>query len=193
MEQGLTPKNIAIIGFGAAGGFAAVLASKNLCLNITVFDEKEPFSTLLPTGGGRCNLTYDENDIKEFAKNYPRGEKFLLSVFSKLNQEKTRQLFKDLGIKTYIQQDKRVFPVSDSSKILINDLKKHLNSVKHIKENVINIKKENDIFTVETQNNTYNFDAVILTTGGTGLDSRDITVETVESLFEKKLEICWRQ
>ncbi len=29
---------------------------------------------------------------------------------------------------------------------------------------------------------------VILTTGGTGLDSRDITVETVEKLFEKKLD-----
>lgn len=29
---------------------------------------------------------------------------------------------------------------------------------------------------------------VILTNGGTGLDSRDITVETVESLFEKKLD-----
>ena len=29
---------------------------------------------------------------------------------------------------------------------------------------------------------------VILTTGGTGLDSRDITVETVESLFEKRIE-----
>lgn len=29
---------------------------------------------------------------------------------------------------------------------------------------------------------------VILTTGGTGLDSRDITVETVEGLFEKKLD-----
>lgn len=28
---------------------------------------------------------------------------------------------------------------------------------------------------------------VILTTGGTGLDERDITVETVESLFDKKL------
>ena len=27
---------------------------------------------------------------------------------------------------------------------------------------------------------------VILTNGGTGLDTRDITVETVESLFEKK-------
>ena len=29
---------------------------------------------------------------------------------------------------------------------------------------------------------------VIFTTGGTGLDTRDITVETVESLFEKKLD-----
>jgi len=28
---------------------------------------------------------------------------------------------------------------------------------------------------------------VILTTGGTGLDTRDITVETVESLFDKKI------
>ena len=32
---------------------------------------------------------------------------------------------------------------------------------------------------------------VILTTGGTGLDSRDITVETVESLFEKRIEGSW--
>lgn len=29
---------------------------------------------------------------------------------------------------------------------------------------------------------------VILTTGGTGLDTRDITVETVEELFEKRLD-----
>ena len=29
---------------------------------------------------------------------------------------------------------------------------------------------------------------VIMTNGGTGLDTRDITVETVESLFEKKID-----
>ena len=34
----------------------------------------------------------------------------------------------------------------------------------------------------------YNGD-VILTNGGTGLASRDITVETVESLFEKRIDV----
>ena len=29
---------------------------------------------------------------------------------------------------------------------------------------------------------------VILTTGGTGLDMRDITIETVEGLFDKKID-----
>ena len=82
MEQELTYRNIAIIGCGAAGGLASILLSKNPELNVTAFDIKEPFSTLLPTGGGRCNLTYDEDDVREFVKHYPRGDKFLMSVFS---------------------------------------------------------------------------------------------------------------
>ena len=86
MVQESTYKNIAIIGCGAAGGLASILLCKNPYNNVTVFDTKEPFSTLLPTGGGRCNLTYDEKDVREFVKNYPRGEKFLISIFSKINQ-----------------------------------------------------------------------------------------------------------
>lgn len=54
------------------------------------------------------------------------------------------------------------------SKIIIRDEKKEL--IENI-ENMI----------------TNNID-VILTTGGTGLDSRDITVETIESIFDKKIE-----
>lgn len=54
------------------------------------------------------------------------------------------------------------------SKIIIHDEKKEL--IENI-ENMI----------------TNNID-VILTTGGTGLDSRDITVETIESIFDKKIE-----
>ncbi len=168
MEQGLTYKNIAVVGCGAAGGFVSVLLSKNPELNITAFDVKEPFSTLLPTGGGRCNLTYNEDDFKEFAKNYPRGEKFLLSVFSKFDQKKTRDLFADLGIKTYVQSDNRVFPVSNSSLDVIRRLRKHLQTSNFTfkKEKVISIMKNNNKFIVKTEKSDYEFDNVIITTGG---------------------------
>ena len=126
MEQELIYHKIAIVGCGAAGGLLSILLSKNPELEITAFDVKEPFSTLLPTGGGRCNLTYDEDDVREFVKNYPRGEKFLMSVFSKFGQRKTRELFRDLGIKTYVQPDKRVFPVTDSAAKTIQTLRRHL-------------------------------------------------------------------
>ena len=127
MEQELTYKNIAVAGCGAAGAMAALLLVKNPYFKVTVFDINEPFSTLLPTGGGRCNITYDEDDIKEFVKNYPRGEKFLLSVFSKFDSVKTRCLFDDLGIKTYVQEDKRIFPISNSALKTVEKLRKHLN------------------------------------------------------------------
>ncbi len=187
MEQESTYKNIAVIGCGAAGGFVSVLLSKNPYIKVTAFDIKEPFSTLLPTGGGRCNLTYDEKDIREFVKNYPRGEKFLLSVFSKFDQIKTRKLFKDLGIKTYVQQDKRVFPVSDSSEILIKDLKKHLETpnFNFIKEKVVSVKKNAEKFVLKTENKQYEFETVILTAGGKG-NGFDIAKALGHNIIEQK-------
>lgn len=186
MEQESTYKNIAVIGVGAAGGLVSVLLAKNPELEITAFDEKEPFSSLLPTGGGRCNLTYDENDVREFVKNYPRGEKFLLSVFSRFGQKQTRKLFADLGVKTYVQQDKRVFPISDSSKKTIEILNRHLETLNFNirKERVIEIKKEGTDFIVITSTSQYKFDAVIITTGGHGNG-----FELVEKLGHKIIEL----
>ncbi len=190
MEQESIYKNIAIIGCGAAGGFAAVLLCKNPYNNVTVFDTKEPFSTLLPTGGGRCNLTYDEKDVREFVKNYPRGEKFLISVFSKFGQEKTRELFKDLRIKTYVQEDKRVFPISNSSQKTIQILNKHLetSNFKHIKEKVISVKKE-EKFIVKSENKKYNFDYVIITTGGRG-NGFELAQNFGHNIIEPKPSLC---
>ena len=169
-EQESTYKNIAVIGCGAAGGMVSILLAKNPYYKVTAFDIKEPFSTLLPTGGGRCNITNAENDIKEFAKNYPRGEKFLLSVFSKFNAEQTRKLFKDLGIKTYVQPDRRVFPQSNSSADTINILRKHLNTsnFKFVKEKVVSLEKKENSFEIKTATQNFKFDKVVIATGGRG-------------------------
>ena len=71
---------IAVIGGGPAGCFCAYQLQNQF--EVTVFECKKPLLTLLPTGGGRCNLAHYEFDYKELASNYPRGEKFLYSVFS---------------------------------------------------------------------------------------------------------------
>lgn len=191
MAQESIYKKIAVIGCGASGGLVSVLLAKNPYVKVTAFDKKEPFMTLLPTGGGRCNLTHNESDVREFVKNYPRGEKFLLSVFSRFGQEKTRELFKDLGIKTYVQSDKRVFPVSDSSQKTIQILQKHLQTSNFslVKENVIEILKENNKFIVVTTNKKYEFDNVVIATGGRG-KGFDLAKQLGHNIIEPKPSLC---
>ena len=106
---------VAIVGAGASGCICAYYLLKR-GVDVTLFDSGSPLRTLLPTGGGRCNLAHAQYDFKELAKNYPRGEKFLYSVFSQFSTADTVALFEELGVKTYTQEDGRIFPVSNSSK-----------------------------------------------------------------------------
>lgn len=167
-EQELTYKKTAVIGLGASGGFFSLLALKNPCNIITGFDLNEPFSTLLKTGGGRCNITYDEDDIKDFVQNYPRGSKFLLSVFSRFSAAQARELFEKLGVKTYVQPDKRVFPETDSSALTIKTLAAHLNAPNftHKKEKVISASKSAKGFEIKTNQGVYIFDRLVIASGG---------------------------
>ena len=118
-------KKVAIIGAGASGCICAYHLLK-AGLEVTLYDKNLPLRTLLPTGGGRCNLAHAEFDFKELAKNYPRGEKFLYSVFSKFSTADTLCMFEEMGIKTYIQPDGRIFPESDSAKDVQESILKHL-------------------------------------------------------------------
>lgn len=157
-------KSIAIIGAGPAGCLCASFASKNN--NVTLFDFKSPLHTLLYTGGGRCNLAYAEYDFKELAKFYPRGEKFLYSIFSRFSTQNTLDFFKSIGIETYTQKDLRIFPKSNSAKEVRDKL---LNSIKNCEfknEKVSELIKENNLFKIKTENNIYNFDAVVIAIGG---------------------------
>lgn len=108
-------KQIAIIGAGASGCICAYYLLKSE-MDVSIFDFSTPLRTILPTGGGRCNLAHAEYDFKDLAKNYPRGEKFLYSIFSKFGTYETLALFDELGIDTYSQKNGRIYPTSNSSK-----------------------------------------------------------------------------
>ena len=73
--------DIAVIGGGPAGmmaaGRAAEIHQKEKSKVILI--EKNPFlgNKLLITGGGRCNLTNAEFDIRKFLSKYKDSDKFL--------------------------------------------------------------------------------------------------------------------
>lgn len=146
--------HVAIIGAGASGCMCAYFLLK-AGINVTIFDKGLPLRTLLPTGGGRCNLAHAEYDFKELTKNYPRGEKFLLSLFSRFSTWDTLATFEEMGIKTYVQEDNRIFPESNSAKDVRETILNKINKVNFIKKEIHSLKDiEND------------FTHIVIATGG---------------------------
>ncbi len=163
MEQELNSKVI-IIGGGPAGCICAYFLQDKF--DVTIIEKFSPLKTILPTGGGRCNLCHAEFDFKELAKNYPRGEKFLYSVFSKYGAADSISFFEKIGVKTYIQENMRVFPQSNSSKDVREHFLNALNKVKFIKENALRINRLGNKYSVVTDMGTHKADYIVIATGG---------------------------
>lgn len=171
-------QRIGIIGGGPAGVIAGIVAKQKAKelgegVSMVILDKSEPLKTLLYTGGGRCNLSYAEYDFRKLVKFYPRGEKFLLSPFSKFGVADTQRFFLDIGVKTYTQDDNRIFPVSNSAQDMREIMLKKAKSlgVEFKKYEVQAIKKVNDKFIVSSNNTDVEltFDKIIISTGGNRL------------------------
>jgi predicted Rossmann fold flavoprotein len=107
--------DIAVIGGGAAGFMAALGAAESAPgrLAVLVLDAGTPLAKLLATGGGRCNLTNATFDPRALAANYPRGEYFLRSVFTRWGPGETMDWFRARGLALKTEAGGRVFPASD--------------------------------------------------------------------------------
>ena len=165
MAQESISKRIAIIGAGPAGCICAKFLT-DTGLEVIVFDKNKPLKTLLPTGGGKCNLAHAEYDFRELAKNYPRGEKFLYSVFSRFSTSDTLEFFRTIGVETYTREDNRIFPVSNSSEDVRNKLLKSIQNVKFVQETVNTVIKLDNGYKIQANKSSYLFDTVVIATGG---------------------------
>ena len=109
--------DIAIIGGGAAGFFAAITcAEANPACRVTIFERgKAVLEKVRISGGGRCNVTHACYDARELVKFYPRGSRELLGPFLQFGPEQTVEWFARRGVRLKTEPDGRMFPVSDDS------------------------------------------------------------------------------
>ena len=118
-------KKVVVIGGGAAGYFAAITAAQtNPSLRVILLEAgSQVLRKVKISGGGRCNLTHHCFDPKELSTKYPRGAKELRGAFHHWQPEDTIQWFEQRGVKTKVEEDGRMFPVTDDSQTVINCLR----------------------------------------------------------------------
>lgn len=121
--------NIAIIGGGAAGFFAAITcAETNPDCQVTIFERgKSVLEKVRVSGGGRCNVTHACFDARELVKSYPRGSRELLGPFMQFGPEQTVAWFEQRGVRLKTEADGRMFPNTDDSQTIIDCLSRAAN------------------------------------------------------------------
>ncbi len=168
---------VVVIGGGAAGMVAAIMASRN-GHNVILIEKMRSLGRKLSiTGKGRCNMT-NATEIENFIKNVPGNGKFLYSAFNQFTNEDAIRFFNEIGVKTKVERGERVFPVSDSALEVIDKLKKELEKQKVriiVNTSVEEILVENNfdedeqakkVIGVKINTGIIECDKVILATGG---------------------------
>lgn len=162
-------KRVVVIGGGAAGLMAAVIAGREGA-KVTLLEKMNYVGKKMGiTGKGRCNIT-NACDMSDFIKNTPGNGKFLYGAYERFTNEDLLQLLHDAGLETKVERGGRVFPASDSALDVRNTfmkLMKHYGVDVHLEEPVKKLLVDDGVVTgVVTDRETYHADAVVIATGG---------------------------
>ncbi|MDF2539331.1 MAG: hypothetical protein K0S76_2352 [Herbinix sp.] len=164
-------KNVIVVGGGASGMLAAIIAARNGNKVILLEKNEKLGKKLFITGKGRCNLT-NACDRDTFFEQVVSNPKFLFRAFHQFNNYDVMNFFEELGLPIKTERGMRVFPESDKSSDVIAALKKELErqsvEIRYHSE-VLSILTESGCFQgvkIKNSATVVQGDAVIIATGG---------------------------
>ena len=165
--------DIAIIGGGAAGFMAAIMARRtNPSSKVTIFERAQKVLAKVEiTGGGRCNVTNSFAAITDMKQAYPRGYMLMKRLMKTFSHEDTFKWFEKHGVPLVTQEDECVFPKAQDSHAIIDCLVRQANDLGVTiccRHRLVNIHKmEEGRLKLEFENGAHRvFHRTIITTGG---------------------------
>ena len=159
---------VVIVGAGAAGMMAAVVAASHGAEVVLLEKMDQPGRKLRITGKGRCNLT-NTAPLKDFLAHIGPDTNWLRNCFAQYSNVQLMEFFEQRGVPLVEERGGRVYPKSGKSLdiflALINDLERRPNVT--IRRNCAVKSLTEDCHGVRLQDGTtLRGDAVIVATGG---------------------------
>ncbi|AXH12971.1 NAD(P)/FAD-dependent oxidoreductase [Halarcobacter bivalviorum] len=163
--------DLVVIGAGAAGMIAAIVAARN-SLDVIILEQQEKLGPKLKaTGGGRCNLTNTLSN-EDFMNSFGKNGKFMYEALRDFNYEDLISFLGNIGVETHIPDGFKVFPVTHNSSTIINALEQELINVgveiAYLTKADDIIFEENLVKEILTSKGKIKTSKVVVATGGLG-------------------------
>lgn len=156
-----------IIGGGASGLMCAIAAKqKNKNISVAIIEKNDRVGKkLLSTGNGRCNLTHSDVTAEKYCGSFKNKSN---AVFEKYDTERLLDIFKNLGLLTFCDNEGRYYPLCKQSSAVLDVLRfacDKLNVEIFCGENIRSIRKSGSNFSLKTDENDFISKKLVIANG----------------------------
>lgn len=156
-----------IIGGGASGLMCAIAAKqKNKNISVAIIEKNDRVGKkLLSTGNGRCNLTHSDVTAEKYCGSFKNQSNI---VFEKYNTKRLLDIFKNLGLLTFCDNDGRYYPLCKQASAVLDVLRfacYKLNVEFFCGENIRSIRKSGSNFSIKTDENEFVSKKLVIANG----------------------------
>ncbi|MDR1960031.1 MAG: NAD(P)/FAD-dependent oxidoreductase [Planctomycetaceae bacterium] len=174
-------RQIVVIGAGPAGLMAAFAAAKKYKSGVLLLEKNDsPAKKLLISGSGRCNITH-AGPISGFLPHYGGKDRFVKPALFRFTNTDLTKWMQHRGLPLKELHDGKLFPVTESARdvlqILLNVLLTECSPLVEVRYRaaVKNVKRSENGFLIQTANEDFSAQNLVIATGGKSYPSTGST------------------